>query len=58
MNDHFFAWIEGKGLDLTQDQKRAVLHDRGPLLLLAVPGAGKTTVLTVRIARAYPLLDL
>ncbi|MDO9533902.1 MAG: ATP-dependent helicase [Bacillota bacterium] len=50
MNDQFFAWIEGKNLHLTEDQKRAVLHDRGPLLLLAVPGAGKTTVLTVRIA--------
>ena len=51
MNDQqFFKWIEGKNLDLTEDQKRAVLHDSGPLLLLAVPGAGKTTVLTVRIA--------
>jgi DNA helicase-2/ATP-dependent DNA helicase PcrA len=51
VNDQqFFAWIKGMNLDLTEDQKRAVLHDRGPLLLLAVPGAGKTTVLTVRIA--------
>ncbi|MHB1654672.1 MAG: ATP-dependent helicase [Desulfitobacteriaceae bacterium] len=46
----FFAWIEGKGFHLTDPQKRAVLHDKGPLLLLAVPGAGKTTVLTVRLA--------
>ncbi|MEA1960929.1 MAG: ATP-dependent helicase [Bacillota bacterium] len=46
----FFTWIKEKNLNLTENQKRAVLHDRGPLLLLAVPGAGKTTVLTVRIA--------
>jgi DNA helicase-2/ATP-dependent DNA helicase PcrA len=51
VNDQqFFAWIKGKNLDLTEDQKRAVLHERCPLLLLAVPGAGKTTVLTVRLA--------
>lgn len=51
MNDQqFFAWIEEKNFNLTEEQKRAVVHDHGPLLLLAVPGAGKTTVLTVRIA--------
>ncbi|MEA1959908.1 MAG: ATP-dependent helicase [Bacillota bacterium] len=51
MNDQqFFAWIKEKNLNLTEDQKRAILHDQGPLLLLAVPGAGKTTVLTIRIA--------
>ncbi|MDO0825249.1 ATP-dependent helicase [Desulfosporosinus nitroreducens] len=46
----FFADIEKSGLNLTTQQKGAVIHDQGPLLLLAVPGAGKTTVLTVRIA--------
>lgn len=46
----FFAEIKAKGFDLTEQQKRAVVHDQGPLLLLAVPGAGKTTVLTVRLA--------
>ncbi|MCB8815500.1 ATP-dependent helicase [Desulfosporosinus shakirovi] len=46
----FFADIEKSGLNLTIQQKGAVIHDQGPLLLLAVPGAGKTTVLTVRIA--------
>ncbi|MDA8224173.1 ATP-dependent helicase [Desulfosporosinus sp.] len=46
----FFADIEKSGLNLTMQQKGAVIHDQGPLLLLAVPGAGKTTVLTVRIA--------
>ncbi|AFM40045.1 DNA/RNA helicase, superfamily I [Desulfosporosinus acidiphilus SJ4] len=46
----FFAEIKARGFDLTEQQKRAVVHNHGPLLLLAVPGAGKTTVLTVRLA--------
>lgn len=46
----FFAEIKARGFDLTEQQKRAVVHNQGPLLLLAVPGAGKTTVLTVRLA--------
>jgi len=46
----FFEKIKARGFDLTEQQKRAVVHDQGPLLLLAVPGAGKTTVLTVRLA--------
>ncbi|SDH47751.1 ATP-dependent helicase [Desulfosporosinus hippei] len=46
----FFEEIKAKGFDLTEQQKRAVVHNQGPLLLLAVPGAGKTTVLTVRLA--------
>lgn len=46
----FFAEVQAKGLNLTEQQKKAVIHDQGPLLLLAVPGAGKTTVLTVRLA--------
>ncbi|WP_088224697.1 ATP-dependent helicase [Desulfosporosinus sp. FKB] len=46
----FFAEIKARGFDLTEQQKQAVVHNLGPLLLLAVPGAGKTTVLTVRLA--------
>ncbi|MDR3541565.1 MAG: ATP-dependent helicase [Desulfosporosinus sp.] len=46
----FFKEIQAKDFNLTRQQKRAVVHNRGPLLLLAVPGAGKTTVLTVRLA--------
>lgn len=49
-DQQFFAWIVEKGFNLTEDQKKAVVHDKGPLLLLAVPGAGKTTVLTLRLA--------
>ncbi|MBX2997800.1 MAG: UvrD-helicase domain-containing protein [Caldilineaceae bacterium] len=35
---------------LNSDQRAAVLHDSGPLLIVAGPGTGKTRTLTARIA--------
>ena len=45
VDDH--ALLDG----LTGEQAQAARHDRGPLLIYAGPGAGKTRTLIYRIAR-------
>lgn len=51
MNNSFFKNLKSKfNIDLNPDQKKAVMHNHGPALVLAVPGAGKTTVLISRTA--------
>ncbi|MFD0671089.1 ATP-dependent helicase [Cohnella sp. GCM10027633] len=53
MQSHTEAFFERKtielGIVLNDEQRRAVLHTEGPLLLLATPGSGKTTTLMMRI---------
>ena len=39
--------------DLNEQQKEAVLHINGPLMIVAGAGSGKTKVLTTRICLLY-----
>ena len=43
------------GIVLTDQQKRAVTHVKGPAINLATPGSGKTTTMVVRTA--YLILE-
>ncbi len=44
------SWKPGK-FELTPDQRKAVDHDEGPILVVAGAGTGKTTVLASRVVR-------
>ena len=45
----FDSFIEKFPIKLNSQQKAAVQAVNGPVLLLAVPGSGKTTVLVTRL---------
>lgn len=46
----FFEGIADNGIQLNPEQREAVRHVAGPLVVFAGPGSGKTTVLTCRAA--------
>lgn len=51
MQEKIFKYLKDKhNINLNNQQRQAAMHERGPCLVLAVPGAGKTTVLITRLA--------
>lgn len=51
MNKNFLNKLEKKySVNFSKDQVDVIFHKDGPSLVLAVPGAGKTTVLIARLA--------
>lgn len=48
-NEQYCAFKEKYGIKLNKQQERALLAVEGSILLLAVPGSGKTTVLVERL---------
>lgn len=51
MSRKFFRFLEEENkIKFNDKQKSAIVHKEGPILVLASPGSGKTTVLNARIA--------
>ncbi|WP_432408127.1 ATP-dependent helicase [Wukongibacter sp. M2B1] len=51
MSLDFFNFLKEEcSIDFNEKQKEAILHKNGPVLVLASPGSGKTTVLNAHIA--------
>lgn len=49
-SDFFNMLINKHGINLNEQQRTAAVHEKGPCLLLAVPGGGKTTTMLCRTA--------
>ena len=49
MKDNIIDILKKKNIQLTEQQKKAILHHGGSALILAVPGSGKTTTIMGRI---------
>lgn len=47
---NFFKKVKSAGYDFNDNQKKAITHTKGPLLVVAGPGSGKTSVITARTA--------
>ena len=47
---NFFNKVEAQGFFYNENQKKAITHIDGPLLVAAGPGSGKTSVITARTA--------
>jgi DNA helicase II / ATP-dependent DNA helicase PcrA len=46
----FFKKFEKNGINFSENQKAAITHVNGPLLVVSGPGSGKTSVITARTA--------
>ncbi|WP_343769579.1 ATP-dependent helicase [Clostridium malenominatum] len=50
INNKYLSFLEEKcNLKLTEEQREVVFHTKGPIAVIAVPGAGKTATLISRI---------
>lgn len=54
----FFHELEKAGIQLHTEQREAVTHVEGPLVVFAGPGSGKTTVLTSRAAHLMQVAEI
>jgi len=55
---NFWSRLDEFGIQLNDEQREAVRHVAGPLVVFAGPGSGKTTVLTCRAAYMIQAADV